>query len=80
MAKYRYTSNKAADDATSVIIPDPEDRERSVRQGDEIELSDEEAKTLRERFNLTKVDDSDSSAAEERETADTRGGRAADRS
>ena len=72
MDLYRYTSNKDPQDGTTVIVPDPDDRERLVHQGGEIELSEDEAKRLRERFNLTKVSEEEVQRRETEESAEAR--------
>jgi len=72
MALYKYTSNKSVLDNTEEIRL--EGRE-PVRQGGEVELSDEEHDALKGTLNLRKVDESDSKEGVEGSKEETREGR-----
>lgn len=61
MPVYEYKGNKRADDYTVEIVPDPKDPDRKVGVGGQIELSEEEAESLRSYFNLREVKDSEES-------------------
>lgn len=53
MPRYKYTSNKDSQDGTEVVVLKNGER---LKQGDEAELTEEEAAELRGRFNLREVE------------------------